>query len=553
MRVFISIFIGFIFIVQHSISYAGFYFGDLTEDGRGSFNQLIPLKKVTRVPGVIPKGVKNLKIDLKSLKDLDVRLYDPDANNKAIVGWNIGALIGDSSNFSEVYYKGVTIKYSGFNGDCPSFNGNYNSCSNNTSPGNEYIHITGTTSNRFVMHAYGYDEGTAKINFSWKGSIQEIGTGEFSSPVKKNGRVELEGSLPKGLDNLTITLSSNADIDIELYDFETGDFVVGWKNNELNGQPDRNDGKKAIIFSDREITKIYKNDKITWSGWNGRYTETKESTFGSYNPEAEKGNEYIRIHGKSKNKYIMKVYGYNNGNALVNYRWGNNIIFTSILGQTNMIDSENDDTIKIYTASNGTLPSYIKKVNPSLSGLSGYNSTHYNYVAKEINGLPAITIIISALNYAGGDILLSDSGNSQYVFNYIRSLILNNNKNKIYLTGHSSGGGDIQNLMWKFNDIFYHRIEKTFQIDSAEIFSGDSKIPPNVKEAFNFYQNEDTASLATEHNIVAEDSNSTIIHNKQIVNPTRGVENDSQTPHQRIDNDPRVWKKIVTELFNVPL
>lgn len=524
--------------------FAGFEFGDLSQDGNGKFKQYIKEKKTVDVDGIIPKGVKDLKIYLNSTNDVDVQLFDKD-NGKALVGWNIGALIGDGATYAKTIYNGITIEYSGYNGDC-----GYEQCTNGKSRGNEYIKITGITKNRLMMKAYGYVAGTADIKYSWKGvsQVKESGIDSFSSPIKQNKRIQLKGVLPAGIDNLTVSLTANDDIDIELYNADNGEFVVGWKNN----------GKYAIISSGSEITKKYKGDTITWSGWNGRWNHTNTTSkknITTYNAQAEKGKEYIRIHGKSKNKYIMKIYGYQKGTATVNYSWGDNLIFSAILGQGNMIDESDDENINTYKADNGILTNFwetIKVTNwgNKFAGADGYSTEYYEGVAKSLNGLPAITMRLSAINIGGGDITLFDSGNSQYVYNYLKSKIQKNNRNKLYFSGHSSGGGDTQNLMWKFKEGYYHIINQTFQIDSAELFGDDATIPSNVEEAFNFYQNEDNVSYVTEGNIEAEDDSKTIIHNIKISNPTSGNPNDKSRPHEQIDNDKRVRDRIINEIIN---
>ena len=518
--------------------FAGFDFGNLAQDGNGKFEQYIQENKTIDVDGIIPIGVKDLKIYLTSTKDVDVQLFDKD-NGNALVGWHIGALIGDGSSYAKTKYNGLTIEYSGYNGD-------------GTGLGNEYIKITGTTKNRLIMKAFGYKAGTATIKYSWKGvsQVKDSGMDSFSSSIKQGKRIQLEGILPAGIDNLSVSLSANDDIDIELYNADNGDFVVGWVKN----------GNSAIISSGNEITRKYNGDTITWSGWNGRYNHTSTTSkekIPTYNSQTEKGKEYIRIHGKSNNSYIMKVYGYKKGTATVNYQWGDNLIFAAILGQAKMLD-EKSNKVNTYKASNGVLTNFwgtsVSKGNGNeYSGLDGYLNNNYETVAKYINGLPAITMRLSAINRGGGDVILFDSGNSHYVFNYLKTIISENTRNKLYFAGHSSGGGDIQNLMWKFKDSYYHIVNQTFQIDSAELpFLGDDDniIPSNVKEAFNFYQDEDIASFVTEQNIKAKDSSKTKIHNIKISNPTRGIVNDTQIPHEIIDNDKRVRDKIISEIID---
>lgn len=121
--------------------------------GKGSFQQQVPYRGIVEVPGDIPVGIKNLSIKLDSPVDVDIQLFDADAN-KPLVGWRIGALI-DSSIPKSKQYNSVTIEYSGYDGD-------------GAGKGNEYINITGVTRNSLKMKMYGYQAGTATVHYSWE-------------------------------------------------------------------------------------------------------------------------------------------------------------------------------------------------------------------------------------------------------------------------------------------------------------------------------------------------------------------------------------------------
>jgi hypothetical protein len=115
--------------------------------------------------GVIPVG----KVDVRILLtgdggDIDVQLYDTLETSrfpegKAIIGWcpspqtcNWGLLAGSSPD--TVVYEDVEYRYSGYMGQ----NGN---------PGQEYIHIIGTTNRPLLMKAFGYTEGSAEVTYSY--------------------------------------------------------------------------------------------------------------------------------------------------------------------------------------------------------------------------------------------------------------------------------------------------------------------------------------------------------------------------------------------------
>ncbi len=118
------------------------------EKGSGSFSQFIARDAVSDI-GVIPAGVTNVHIGLTAPADLDVQLFDGDT---AIVRWPDGLMNGAGEQTLE--YQGMTITWSGYNGD-------------GTGLGNEYIDITGRTTLDLTMKAFGYQAGTATVEYEW--------------------------------------------------------------------------------------------------------------------------------------------------------------------------------------------------------------------------------------------------------------------------------------------------------------------------------------------------------------------------------------------------
>jgi hypothetical protein len=205
-----------------------------------------------------------------------------------VVGWESGgrrALIyGETETTGE--YNGVQIEWSGWDGV-------------EGSPGHETIRITGVTKNAFAMRAYGYNAGSVRVSCSWSGADVDgpatNGAGRLTKAVPQNGRAII-GTIPAGVDGLEIDLTAAHDLDIELWDGDV--LVVGWQVNS----------KKSLIYNRSPISGFYRGVKITWSGWDG---------VGSV-----KGTEYIRISGTTQNSYLMKVFGYQEGDVSVEYRWG---------------------------------------------------------------------------------------------------------------------------------------------------------------------------------------------------------------------------------------
>jgi len=287
----LALLIGISTIVSTNL-YGGFNFGGdgSCDGGSGTFQQEIeywnndPEKAVT--VGTIPKDLKDVYISLKSDEDVDIRLYDSDGTR--IVHWPYGILHGAKK--ASTVYKGVVIEYSGYNGD-------------GTGLGHEYIKISGTTQNDFIMKAFGYKAGYARVDYSWAGKANcnesstpsASGSGDFQQQILKNDVVTV-GDIPPKVNNLYITLTSDEDVDIQLYDKDDGTAIIAWPDGLLNGP--------------KKQTLNYKGMQLEWSGYNGDGTGL--------------GHEYIKINGDTTCNLTMKAYGYKAGYAKVHYEWGKN-------------------------------------------------------------------------------------------------------------------------------------------------------------------------------------------------------------------------------------
>lgn len=118
------------------------------EAGAGSFSQYVPHLNTATV-GEIPAGKVNVRIDLRSTRDVDVQLFD---GSTPIVRWPDGLLNGPTAG--TVSYAGMTVAYSGYNGD-------------GTGRGNEYIEVRGRVTRKLTMRAFGYAAGNATVNYQW--------------------------------------------------------------------------------------------------------------------------------------------------------------------------------------------------------------------------------------------------------------------------------------------------------------------------------------------------------------------------------------------------
>jgi hypothetical protein len=252
-----------------------------SQGGSGEFSKFVP-KADRAIIGTIPVGIKDLRIDLTALNDLDIELWDGDT---FVVGWESGGQKAQIYSASEITgtYNGVKLTWSGWNGV-------------GGKKGNEYIQISGTTANSFVMKAFGYQAGDVAVAYSWEGTGGDgpaaSGNGSFSKKIPLNDRATI-GTIPQGIEDLYIQLTATADLDIELWDGKN--FVVGWQSDDVNAQ----------VTSATEVSGKYNGVVLTWSGWNG--------------VGGNRGNEYIRISGVTGNSFVMKVFAFQAGSVDVVY------------------------------------------------------------------------------------------------------------------------------------------------------------------------------------------------------------------------------------------
>ncbi|HIA01280.1 MAG TPA: hypothetical protein EYN66_05135, partial [Myxococcales bacterium] len=217
----------------------GFDWGIACEGGDGSFNKYVEKKAKVEV-GVLAKDRHGIYISLTSANDVDVQLIDK-ATGHEIIAWPSGDLNGAGEECTT--YKGVEYCYSGYNGD-------------GTNLGHEWIKVNGATNRELVMKAYGFKSGDALVEYEWNappaGHCVDSGSGSFSQAITKNATVDV-GVIPKGKKNVKVTLTSEADVDIQIYDGSQA--LVMWPSGILNGA-----GKASFI---------YEGMKITYSGYNG--------------------------------------------------------------------------------------------------------------------------------------------------------------------------------------------------------------------------------------------------------------------------------------------
>merc|ERR1711981_209687 len=129
--------------------------------GKGKFTK--KLKKDARATvGIIPANQNNVKVSLKSKRDVDLEVWGP-FGKVAIVAWDCKKYNQlhktptrclDTDKKKSMKYAGATIVYSGYNGV-------------GHKQGHEYIRIKGKSKEPLVIKAYAYQAGTAKVQYGW--------------------------------------------------------------------------------------------------------------------------------------------------------------------------------------------------------------------------------------------------------------------------------------------------------------------------------------------------------------------------------------------------
>jgi len=266
----------------------------------------------------------------------------------------------------------------------------------------------------------------AGFDFCSGHSGEQGGSSTFQQQIPLYAVVDV-GELPTGISGVEINLSSSEDLDIQLYDKQTGEKIIHWPYGLLSG------GSYQRL--------VYHDILIEWSGYNGDGTGP--------------GNEFIKISGANdptaptNRAFIMKVFGYSAGLADVNYSWdtancdassadGNGSFEQQIIknavvtvgqipiGINNLevkLESSEDVDIQLYDADNGTAiiawPSGLLN-GPSTQTTfyedmqiewSGYNGdgTNLGHEYIKITGKTSKNLTIKAFGYQSGLALVTYS------------------------------------------------------------------------------------------------------------------------------------------------
>jgi len=133
----------------------------------------------------------------------------------------------------------------------------------------------------------------ASAGFDWGSDCSE-GSGAFQQFIPHDAITSV-GDIPSGKLDVFIELQADTDVDVQLIDVMTGTEIIAWPDGLLNGP-----SEECVEFDD--VTYCY-------SGYNG-----DQSAWG-------RGDEWIEIIGATNRLLEMRAFGYDAGDALVEYEF----------------------------------------------------------------------------------------------------------------------------------------------------------------------------------------------------------------------------------------
>jgi hypothetical protein len=137
--------------------------------GHGTFTKKLLLRQRVNI-GVVPSNMFNVKVSLKTESDVDAELWTKDSE-LAVVAWKckkhnalrkpsiFSKACIDSDIKQQRKYGKMLLKYSGYMGIQDQYGHKL---------GHEYIHIHGRSSMPFMMKAFAYEAGVARVKYSWE-------------------------------------------------------------------------------------------------------------------------------------------------------------------------------------------------------------------------------------------------------------------------------------------------------------------------------------------------------------------------------------------------
>jgi hypothetical protein len=153
------------------------------------------------------------------------------------------------------------------------------------------------------------EEPTHEGGFDF-GSECPAGSGSFEMSLPVVGQKKTVGVIPEGKYGVVISLDSDVDIDVSLFNTDDDDGVMG-EGDAIVAWCGTGRCNKGSLNGPDEATVEYKGMQIYYTGYNGQVV----------NGVQKKGNEEIRITGMTTRTLTMKAFSYEAGGATVSYSW----------------------------------------------------------------------------------------------------------------------------------------------------------------------------------------------------------------------------------------
>lgn len=171
--------------------------------------------------------------------------------------------------------------------------------------------MTGALSVDLAMKAFAFEAGTATVNYTYSRTQTgcclgtEACAGSFRQAIAENATVTV-GEIPIGKDRLRIDLTSEADVDIQLYQ-AGGCAIIAYSEDSSDSC---NQGALGNNVGSPESA-VHLGLSYSYSGYYGGQTE------------ATYGHEFVALAGTTNVPLEMRAFGYAAGTAHIHYQCGN--------------------------------------------------------------------------------------------------------------------------------------------------------------------------------------------------------------------------------------
>jgi hypothetical protein len=255
-----------------------FDWGDTCEGGFADLKPTLTDEEVLTL-GLIPTGMLGVRVTLSADAAADLVVYDK-ISGTAILGPEDALL--KSGTAGCVSYYGATYCADGAASDTNA----------------ESFEVQGVTTRELVVRLSCGGDGEAVVDYLWgaQPGCESVLSESFEYELKSSETL-VATTVPQGAENVLITLTSDSDIDLQLFEGETP--LVYWAGDD--------DAKGLLSGADPESAE-HEGLSMTYSGFSG--TDTGP------------GHEFIKLQGTVPADLEVRVFGYQSGSAQISVSSG---------------------------------------------------------------------------------------------------------------------------------------------------------------------------------------------------------------------------------------